>query len=45
MPLDIEKWKKEQIDKGQVPDKDGLYHYTVERTVSRNDKHNTNMCE
>lgn len=27
MPVDAEKWRKEQIEKGNIPDKDGVYHY------------------
>ena len=29
MPVDIEKWHKEQIENGYVPDENGYCHYTL----------------
>ena len=27
MLINAEKWEKEQIEKGYIPDKDGIWHY------------------
>ena len=32
MPFDVEKWEQEQIEKGHIPDKDGMWHYKNEES-------------